>query len=265
MKYLFGFIGCGNMGGALVRAVVKSVSGSAVAVCDHNEGKLAALEADCGVVREDIRTLAMESKFIVLGVKPQVIEDVFSAIKDVLKARQDVILITMAAGVSADDICRMAGGEYPVIRIMPNTPCMLGEGMVLYTAKRTPSKDTVVFLKSFQKAGVFDWVDEEFMDAAGAISGCGPAFAYAFAEALALGGAEFGLLKEKGIFYAAQAMIGAGKMLLTGEKPQVLIEKVCSPGGTTLAGMSALEKGNFMETAKSAVEAAYARTKELQK
>ena len=251
------------MGGALVRAVAKSVDPKKIAVCDHNPGKIAALEAECGVTCEDIRTVATESKFVVLGVKPQGMASTLSLIGDILKTRDDVTLVTMAAGLSADDICRMAGREYPVIRIMPNTPCLLGEGMILYTAKRAASKDVAVFLKAFEKAGVFDWVDEELMDVAGAISGCGPAFAYAFAQALALGGVSKGLSQEKGVFYAAQAMIGAGKMLLTGEQPQVLIDKVCSPGGTTLAGMSALEKGNFQETAKSAVDAAYARTKEL--
>ncbi|MBQ4269536.1 MAG: pyrroline-5-carboxylate reductase [Clostridia bacterium] len=265
MKYTFGFIGCGNMGGALVRAAAKNVSPEKIAVCDRNDGKLAVLETECGVTREEIRAVAAESKFIVLGVKPQGMQAALDSIADVLKTRSDIVLVTMAAGLSADDICRMAGKEYPVIRIMPNTPCLLGEGMILYTAKGAASKDVAVFLKAFEKAGVFDWVDEELMDVAGAISGCGPAFAYAFAEALALGGVSKGLSKEKGVFYAAQAMIGAGKMLLTGEQPQVLIDRVCSPGGTTLAGMAALEKGNFQETAKSAVDAAYARTKELKK
>ena len=266
MKYQFGFIGCGNMGGALVGAAAKSVEPCRIAVCDHNAQKTEALVKKFGVQKEEIATVAAESKFVVLGVKPQGMEKTLAEIKEVLQERKDVVLITMAAGLSAEVIAKMAGGAFSVIRMMPNTPCLHGEGLILYACLRVGEAEKKEFVSAFQAAGRLDELDEKDIDGAGALSGCGPAFVYAFADALAAGAAELGIPSEKAVEYAAQTCLGAAKMMLeTGKTPSTLCREVCSPGGTTLAGIAALKEGNFENVTKSAVLAAYKRTLELKK
>ena len=132
MKYSFGFIGCGNMGGTLAAAVAKTVGGAAVAVYDRDESKSNALRETYGVSVLDGTALVKACKFVVLGVKPQVMENALAELKNARAENENVTLITMAAGLSISAIRAMAGGEYPVIRIMPNTPCALGKGVVLY-------------------------------------------------------------------------------------------------------------------------------------
>ncbi len=264
--YQLGFIGCGNMGGALARAAAKTVGGNQIAVCDYDQTKAELLQKDCQATVADIRSLAEQSTFVVLGVKPQNLETTLQSVADILRARTDVVIITMAAGAAIERIRRYVDKPtLPVIRIMPNTPVLVEEGMVLYCCANVSEKDENAFLTAFEKAGVFDKIDEEKIDAAGALSGCGPAFAYAFAKALTDGATECGVPQEKAALYTAQTLLGAAKMLLKYGEPDKLIKAVCSPGGTTLAGIAALENADMHSVAKSAVLAAYNRTLELQK
>jgi pyrroline-5-carboxylate reductase len=172
----------------------------------------------------------------------------------------------MAAGISIAAIRTYIGKALPVIRIMPNTPVSLGAGMILYATADVSKEAETAFLTAFAKAGVFDKIPEEKIDAGSALSGCGPAFVYAFAEALADGGVECGVPRDKAALYTAQTLLGAAKMLLeTGDTPGALKDAVCSPGGTTIAGMHALEKAGLRAAAMDAVQAAYQRTLELKK
>ena len=152
-----------------------------------------------------------------------------------------------------------------MIRIMPNTPVALGAGMILYTLAGVEKNVETDFLKIFEKAGVFDKIPEDKIDAASALSGCGPAFVYAFAEALADGAVECGVPRDKAGIYAAQTLLGAAEMLKEYGHPADLKDAVCSPGGTTIAGIHALEKAGFRNAAMDAVTAAYKRTLELKK
>ena len=264
--YAFGFIGCGNMGGALARVVAKTVDGAQIAVCDYHQDKALLLQKECGATAMDVRKLATESKFIVLGVKPQNLQETLQSIADILSVRTDVVVITMAAGAPTQSIRHYANAiNLPVIRIMPNTPALVEEGMILYCLNGVSQADEQAFLTAFSKAGVFDKIDEEQIDAASALSGCGPAFVYAFAKALEQGATECGVPEEKAALYTAQTLLGAAKMLLAYGDPDGLIRAVCSPGGTTIAGIQALEKADFLGMAKSAVTAAYQRTLELKK
>lgn len=265
MNYKLGFIGCGNMGGALVRAAVKTVNGKDVAVCDADKKKMQALASDCGAWAVSIQEVAAACKFVVLGVKPQNIQDTLAEIADILKARKDVIIVSMAAGVSITAIRSFIGAELPVVRIMPNTPALLGEGMILYTLSGVNVIAENEFLSSFAAAGKFDKIAEDKMDSASALSGCGPAFVYAFAEALADGAVECGVPRDKANLYAAQTIKGAAEMLLTFGHPADLKDAVCSPGGTTIAGMHALEKAGFRGAVMDAVNAAYEKTLQLKK
>ena len=268
MKIKFGFIGCGNMGGALAQAVVKSVNPFEVALCDANVERALALAESLGCGVTTTQELAASAKFIFLGVKPQGFEGLFEEIAPILKARKDrFVLISMAAGVSVAAVEKMCGGKAPVIRIMPNTPVSVGEGMILYTANDAVTNDEIdAFLHALSKAGKLDEIAEDKIDAASALSGCGPAFVYLFAEALADGAVECGLARDKANLYAAQTLLGAATLLLeSGKHPGELKDAVCSPGGTTIAGVHALEEGSFRSTAMSAVTAAYEKTLRLKK
>ena len=265
MEYQLGFIGCGNMGGALVQAAAKEVDGKSIAVCDFDNAKVERLEKTLGVKGVSIFELAEKSKFIVLGVKPQAMEATLSPIAEILKNRSDVILVTMAAGLSINAIRGYVGKDLPVVRIMPNTPVTLGAGMVLFTTSGVAEADKKEFLSNFKNAGRFDELPEDKIDPGSALSGCGPAFVYAFAEALAGGGVECGLSEEKAALYAAQTLLGAAEMLLAFGNPSALKDAVCSPNGTTIAGVRALEETGFYYVAKNAVLTSYKRTLELKK
>ena len=265
MNYYLGFIGCGNMGGALVKAAARKVDEKKIAVCDHNKEKVEALEKSLGVVPSSAEEIAREAELVVLGVKPQVMQEALAPLTEILRARTGVTIVTMAAGLSISAIRAFIGKDVPMIRIMPNTPVTLGAGMSLFTCDGVDRATKGRFLFAFEEAGWFDEVSENEIDAGGALTGCGPAFAYAFAEALADGTAECGIAKDKAELYAAQTLLGAAKMLLKFGHPADLKAAVCSPGGTTIAGLHAMEEAGFREATMSAVLAAYKRTLGLKK
>ncbi len=265
MNYQLGFIGCGNMGGALVTAAAKTVHPALIGVCDFNAEKAQKLHTKLGVTPATAEELAKEARFLVLGVKPQAMEATLSPIAPILRERNDLTVVTMAAGLSISALRSFVGKAVPTIRIMPNTPVALGAGMILFTASGVSEETEATFLTAFAQAGKFDKLPEDKIDAGSALSGCGPAFVYAFAEALADGGVECGLPRDKAELYAAQTLLGAAEMLLEFGHPADLKNAVCSPGGTTIAGMHALEEAGFRGDAMNAVLAAYKRTLELKK
>ena len=265
MKYTLGFIGCGNMGGALVTAAAKTVAGQAIAVCNYNQAKAEKFHKQYGANVVTAKDIAENAEFVVLGVKPQVMGETIAPLAETLRARENVTVVTMAAGLSMSAIRGYIGKDVPVIRIMPNTPVALGAGMILYATAGVGADVEAKFLQAFAGAGVFDKIPEEKIDAGSALSGCGPAFVYAFAEALSDGGVECGVPRDKAALYAAQTLLGAAQMLLEFGHPADLKDAVCSPGGTTIAGIHALEEAGFRGAAMSAVTAAYKRTLELKK
>lgn len=264
--YSFGFIGTGNMGGTLAAAVAKS--GAKTGLSDHFHEKAEDLAKKIGGAATDNADIAQNSKFIVLGVKPQMLKGVLESIAPIIKGRNDSFcFITMAAGVSIDLFCTYLGGEYPVIRIMPNTPAAIGEGLIL-CAKNDKVSDGqyTEFKQGFSTAGMLDDISEAQIDAASAISGCGPAYVYMFIEALADGGVRCGLPRDKALKFAAKTVLGsAGMILETGKHPGELKDAVCSPAGSTIEGVAALENSGFRAAAIEAVTAAFKRTAELGK
>ena len=260
----YGFIGCGNMGGALIRAAVKAVNANQVWINDMDMDKAGALAEETGAIATDIVDLAQSCDYIFLGVKPQVMEKMLDSINDVLAERNDgFVLVSMAAGMTINKI-RSFSGNYPVIRIMPNLAAAVGEGMILYTHKDVTETEVEDFLELMKYAGRLMPVEESMIDAGCALSGSGPAFAFLFIEALADGGVRCGLKREEAIVLAAQTLLGAAKLLLeTGKHPAQLKDAVCSPGGTTIAGVSALEEGAFRNDVIKAVLRAYERAIEL--
>lgn len=266
MKYLAGFIGSGNMGGALATAASKTVDPKQIAVSDYLIKKAEILAENIGAVSADNIEIVKESKYIFLGVKPQTLKDLFREIAPILAERKDdFILVSMAAGTSIAEIHEMAGKEYPVIRIMPNTPASIGKGIILYCESRD-DVDTKEFCKIMEKAGTLDAIPESLIDAASCVTGCSPAWIYMFIEALADGGVKCGLPRHKALNYACNALIGSAELVKqSGKHPGQLKDEVTSPGGTTIAGVHALEKNAFRGTVIDAVSAAYDKTINLKK
>ena len=260
MKY--GFVGCGNMGGALARALTKSTKDVCIADQYSNVEALAA-EMGCSYgSNED----AAGCQSVFLAVKPNVVASVLESLRPVLMEKRP-LLISMAAGVSIAQLEGWARVELPIIRIMPNTPAAVGKGMILYCTNALVTEDQVQeFLQDMRHAGLFDRLDEKLIDAGSALSGCGPAYMYLFLEALADGAVACGLPRAKAYTYAAATMAGAAEMVLSsGAHPGALKDAVCSPGGSTIAGVKALEENAFRGAVMDCVAAAYEKTLALGK
>lgn len=261
-----GFIGTGNMGGALARAACKAIPSHQIFLANRTPEKARRLaeELDCRVA--DNEAIAESADFIFLGVKPQMMADLLADIAPILAQRQTrFLLVTMAAGLTISRIQEMAGGNYPVIRIMPNTPSSIGEGMLLYTCCNNVTKsEEKVFLDAMSHAGRMSVLPEHLMDAGSAVSGCGPAFVDLFIEALADGGVACGLPRAQAVEFAAQMVAGSARLVLeSGKHPGELKDAVCSPAGTTIQGVRTLEGAGFRGAVMNAVIAAYERTLEL--
>ena len=244
MKY--GFIGCGNMGGAVARAVCKGAGAEDVLLANRTPAKAQALAAELGCACGTNEEVASICDFIFLGVKPQMMADMLDELAPVLESRAEsrpFVLVTMAAGLSMQQIRMMAGSGYPIIRMMPNTPVALGDGMIQYCYDDVEPARMAEWLAAMAPAGRLDEVPESLMDAASAVSGCGPAWAYQFIEALADGGVAAGLPRAKAQEYAAQMLLGSARMVLeSGKNPGELKEERAFRGAVTDAVLAAYEK-----------------------
>lgn len=260
-----GFIGCGNMGGALARAVAKRVDPSCIMLANRTAAKAEKTAAEIGASSVSNTRIASECKWIFLGVKPQMMEAVLDPLGGTLASRADrFILVTMAAGLPIARIREFAGVNAPVVRILPNTPVAVGAGVVSFCADGLEPAEDAEFADMLAGAGVLERVPEYLMNAACSVAGCGPAWAYQFIDALADGGAACGLPREQAVRQAAQMMLGAARLALeSGRTPEELRIAVCSPGGSTIEGVKHLEEGGFRDLVAGAVEAAYRRNVEL--
>ena len=260
-----GFIGAGNMGGAL--ALAASKTDSALYVTDLDTEKAAALCARTGAVQTDSAGVCATCDLIYLGVKPQMLAAVAAELAPALAARTTpYCLVSMCAGVTLSRL----GELFPdtaIIRIMPNTPVAVGQGMILYCYNDLTAPEQLdTFLAAMAHAGKLDLLDEALFDAGTSVSGCGPAFAYLFADALAKGGADCGLSYEQASAYAAQMLLGAALMLQNDSRSaDRLREAVCSKGGSTIEGVKVMWEQNLEQTVRDAVKASYKRNQELGK
>lgn len=261
MKY--GFLGCGNMGGALVKALSKVTKD--ITVTDRS-GRAKGLADSLGIRYGSAEEIAATCDRIFLAVKPHMMADLLKPLQQTLQQRRP-LLITMAAGLTVSSIEEMAGGKLPVIRIMPNTPVAVGKGMTQYCRNELVDEAAIAsFREDLRFSGQLDELEEGLIDAASALSGCGPAYAYLFIEALADGAVACGIPRAKAMEYAAATLIGAGEMVRsTGQHPGALKDAVCSPGGSTIAGVRALEQHGFRGSVMDCVAAAFEKNKELGK
>ena len=260
--YQLGFIGTGNMGGALAQAAAKS--GAGMLLSNRTADKAVRLAAELGCAAGTNLEVAEGCKYIFLGVKPQMIDGVVQSLAAPIAASESII-VSMLAGVQLERLERLLGADKKIIRILPNTACAVGQGVVLYCANgNVTDGDLAAFCALMAAAGIVDPISEALIDAGCAITGCGPAFAYMFIEALADGGVKCGLPRAKAIRYAAQMLAGSAEMVLqSGKHPEQLKDEVCSPGGSTIAGVDALEQHGFRGSCIAAVDAAFEKTRQL--
>ncbi len=260
-----GFIGCGNMGGALARCAARGLSAQGsgrLLLADADAGKAAALAELTGGAVSANQAIAEQCDLIFLAVKPQVLAAMLEGIGQTLAGRTDrFVLVSMVAGVPTERVLDLAGGSYPLIRIMPNTAAAVGEGMIQFCRRGASGEEAAAFCRLMQSAGVLDELPEHLIDAASAVSGCGPAYLCLALEGMADGGVSLGLPRDKALLYAAQTIVGLGKLAVeSGQHPGVLKDQVTSPGGTTIQGVRALENYRTRAAFMEAVIAAYEKT-----
>ncbi|MCL2267450.1 MAG: pyrroline-5-carboxylate reductase [Treponema sp.] len=260
-------IGSGNMGFALMKCAAK---GTEIYITDADAQKAKQAAAELGAkVLSSNEEAAEKGGIVFLAVKPQILPkvlgDIAPAVVKRYRAGIPPVLVSMAAGWSIEKIQESIGEKIPTVRIMPNTPALIGKGMIAMSYSAEVPAQTVSSLeKILSGAGVVDIVEERFMNAVTGLSGSGPAYVYLFIEALADGGVQAGLPRDKALKYAAQTVSGSAAMVQeTGKHPGELKDMVTSPGGTTIAGIAALEGGAFRSTVIKAVEAAWKRSIEL--
>ncbi len=258
-----GFIGVGNMGGAIIQGLVAGgrVAPENLIYYDPDPARQAQM-AGLGVEAALDNAEVMHSPVVVLGVKPQILPAVLAGVKEF--ARPWHLIISIAAGVPL----KVLENTFPasrVIRVMPNTPTLVSAGMAaLAPGSRTTPDDLALTLELFQAVGQAVVVEERLMDAVTGLSGSGPAFVAIFIEALADGGVKMGLPRPLAHTMAVQTVLGTAKLCLEEDlHPGKLKDMVTSPGGTTIAGLHALESGGFRGLVMDAVSAAAARSKEL--
>ena len=259
------FLGAGKMGGIIMQALLKNglMPSSTTATVAHEE-RAKALAAKLNVAVGTSNVEAVKgADIIVIGVKPQVVEDVVREISGEITPKQ--VIISVAASVPTSMIERSLPPNVPVIRAMPNTPCLLGAGMTaICKGKHASAEDVAMTCRMFDVVGRTVVVDEKHMDAVTALSASGPAYIYIILESLAEAGVKVGLPRDIATLLAAQTTLGAARVVLeTGDHPALLKDAVTTPAGCTIDAIMELEEGKLRVTLIKAVVKAAQRAKEL--
>ncbi|QED47067.1 pyrroline-5-carboxylate reductase [Cytobacillus dafuensis] len=266
MSKRIGFIGAGKMAQAIIGGILKSnnvapeqLMASAVSkeTVDHVKKRFAIQ------VTTENKQVAEQADILFLAIKPDLHFHIIEEIKDWVKP--NAIIITIAAGISLQFLEESFARKIKAVRSMPNTPSLIGEGMSAISANDAVTEDELgKIVQIFSCFGKVEVLNEKLMDAIPAISGSSPAYVYMFIEALADGGVKNGLTRKQAYTLAAQAVLGAAKMVLdTGKHPGELKDEVCTPGGATIEAVAELEKTGFRAAVLSAMESCYQKTKSL--
>ncbi|MWP49995.1 MULTISPECIES: pyrroline-5-carboxylate reductase [unclassified Gilliamella] len=266
MEQRIGFIGLGNMGNAILQGILASniVSGTQMYVYDPHPDKGQMLNQNYAINNLDsAREVARASDIVFVAVKPNVIVDVLSDIQKELK--KNTIVISIAAGVTIKAIAKCVGYEQKIVRVMPNTPALVNAAMCSITPNtEVTNEELSIVQKLLNCIGETEIVPEYLIDAVIGASGSSPAFVFMFIEALADGAVKGGLSRKQAYKFAAQAVLGSAKLLLeTGKHPGELKDMVCSPAGTTIEGVHALEEKGFRAAIIDAVEATIKKSKQM--
>ncbi len=266
MVYKVGFIGTGNMGGALLKSIVAGDTDNhyPISAFDVNQSLLTELAKDYGVTaKTSILDLVADSDIIILAVKPQYCTDVLNQIKQALTPNQ--ILVSIVVGLPISYYKEILGAGTKVIRTMPNTPAMVGEGMTLVCYDELTSLDerkAVMKLLSF--SGLAEELEERLMNEVTALTGSSPAYVFLFIEAMADAAVQSGIPRSLAYRLAAQAVLGSAKMVLeTGKHPAELKDMVCSPAGTTIEAVAALEREGFRNAVITAMGECTKKAREI--
>lgn len=268
IRMKLGFIGAGNMGGAILRGYLASgkIQSEDVFVCGRNIEKLDKLCAELRVnACHNITELVEICDVVMLGVKPNMFPDVMPQVAQ--NYTNEKILVSMAAGITIESISNYVGKDAKIVRVMPNTPAMVNEAMT--SVSRNANVDNQQFapiFDIFKSIGEAEEVDEHLIHCVIGVSGSSPAYTYMYIDALAEAAVKNGMNKEQAIVFAAQSVLGAAKMVLeTGVDPVQLRINVCSPGGTTIEAVNTLQEKGFAELVESGFQAAVDKSKLMSK
>ena len=266
LEKCIGFLGAGQMATALGQGFVATglVSAENLLAADPTEtARLRFAETTGSVIAADNAEVVKRSDVVFLAVKPQQLAVVTEPLKNKIPA--DTLVVSIAAGVPLDTLARLLGPNVRLVRVMPNTPCLVGQGACGYCLGPKANEEDGALVKQLLEAvGIAFEVEEKLLDAVTGLSGSGPAFVYTVIEALSDGGVRMGLPRAVATALATQTVLGSAEMVRSsGEHPGVLRDQVTSPGGTTIAGLQALEDRGFRAALMAAVEAATRRSIEL--
>ncbi|MBO7677995.1 MAG: pyrroline-5-carboxylate reductase [Erysipelotrichaceae bacterium] len=254
-----GFIGTGYMGGALATAACKSGLDTRILLANRSKEKAEKLAKEIGGEVVDNAAVAKEADYIFLGVKPQILQGMFEKIEDILKERKDdYVIVSMVAGKDIAFLKKMFF-NHPIIRISPNMPVLVGSGLSQYVfSDDVSTKDREFFLKLMEPTGVLIQNDEHYMSGVSGVTGCGPAFAAMFIEALADGAVACGVGRKDAYIYAAEMLKGTADLYLkSGQHPGAIKDSVCSPAGLTIEGVRVLERLGFRSAVIEALIATF--------
>lgn len=263
LKMSVGIIGSGNMGGAIAGGIAKSglIDKNNIFVSDHNDEKAKNLAKTYGIKVSDNEKIASECNICVVAVKPDIARKVMKDISLLLKP--ETIVMSIVAGLDVVTVEKLIGNKHKFIRVMPNTPALVGEGMSAICGGSSVSKEDMNLAEQVLSCvGKVVTVEECKMDAVTGLSGSGPAYIFQIIEAMSDGGVFAGLPRDKAIQMAAQTVLGSAKMVLeTGLHPGVLKDMVTSPAGTTIEGVLTMERGGVRKTLMEAVIAGANKSK----
>ncbi|NLM12678.1 MAG: pyrroline-5-carboxylate reductase [Epulopiscium sp.] len=261
----YGFIGAGNMGYAMLKGLTKNGKKDDVIFTDVSKERIQWIKNQLEIEScDNNKDLVNNTKYIILAIKPQYYSDVLDEIKEVISINH--IIISIAPGISIDSIKNQLRNDVKIVRAMPNTPALIGEGMSAVSFSddlfsEEERKDVIKFFSSF---GAVEEIEEKLMNAVVPISGSSPAYVYMMIEAMADAGVLAGLSRKMAYTLAAQSVLGSAKMVLeTGIHPGELKDAVCSPGGTTIEAVAILEKAGFRSSIIEAMGACFEKTKKM--
>lgn len=258
-----GCIGTGNMGSAIISGLVKSVGSERVICYDSDPGVRAKA---CGsypdAAADSAETLCRRSDIIIVAVKPDAALSVFGEIRPFVPEK---VIVSIVAGLSLNSIEEIIGSMHKVVRVMPNTPALVGEGMTVLSPNSETTPDDIHKVEAvFSLLGKVLVLPEKMMDAVTAVSGSGPAYVYTLIQAMTEGGVKMGIPRDKALLLTVQTVLGAAKMVAeSGEDPVVLRGRVSSPGGTTIDAVHVLERAGFSGIVMDAVAAAAEKSQKL--
>lgn len=265
MNKNIGFIGCGNMGSAMISGIVKAeiVPSDRIYVCDHHENNFDKVKEYNVNTTTNVIEMVQKVDILILSVKPYVYESVISQIKEDIK--KDVIVVCIAAGKSIEQVENAFEKKVKVVKAMPNTPALVLEAMSAVSFNDLIEEvEKEEILKIFSGFGKVEVVKEELMDAVTAVSGSSPAYVYMMIEAMADTAVKQGMPRKQAYVFASQAVYGASKMVLeTHQHPGQLKDAVCSPSGTTIEAVGKLEETGFRSSIIQAMDACYEKSKRM--